>query len=777
MIICSLTSGGIMFKNYLKIAIRNISRHKTFSLINISGLAIGLACTILILLWVQDELSYDSFHKNADHIYFLARGDSEKIGPFTSKLLAPALKAELPEVINAANYTAIPDLKFLVKSRKHTFEESISLTDQPFFEVFTFPFLSGSPSNALNDPQSVVITDNIAKKYFGQGNALGQSLTFSIFGHDFEMKITGVIENIPHHSHIQSEIFIPIKFVRILGIDWNNWNDQSLYTYILTQHTANIQDLAKKITACEQRNHSSPNLENLRYQILPIKKIHLHGSKIGYLAATGDVKYVYIFASIAFIIILIASINYTNLSTAGSLKRSKEIGIKKVVGANRSKLIQQFLGETLILTLIALIIALCLVQTFLPYFNQLSGKSISVPYGNIQFILGLCFIVCLTSILSGIYPAFFLSGFQPVKTIKGNLKFGSGKFNLRKGLLVFQFSLSIFMIVCTILLLRQLSFFRSSDLGYDKEHLVTIQLKGEVFNKYESLKNELLSNSDVLHVARSEPFNTMTRTNSINWDGKPQQDKSYILVYRVDYDFASTYRIEMLKGRFLSKDFSTDKDAYVINQKAADMMNLENPLNKEISLWGKRGEIIGLVKNFHFKSFHNAIEPLIIKIPKPDRKDIDLRLLTIRFKPGTLPASLKHVEDTWRTLFPDIPCEFHFVDDTLENQYHAEKRMAAIFNYFSVFAIFIACLGLYGLTLFSIEQKTKEIGIRKLLGSSVSEIVALLTKDFTKWVILANFFAWPIAYYAMNKWLQNFAYRIDLTIWSFLSYLFHFERS
>jgi putative ABC transport system permease protein len=334
-------------------------------------------------------------------------------------------------------------------------------------------------------------------------------------------------------------------------------------------------------------------------------------------------------------------------------------------------------------------------------------------------------------------------------------------------LLIFQFSLSIFMIVCTIAILRQLSFFRDSNLGYDKEHLITIQLQGEVFNKYDVLKNALLKKPDILRVCRSEPLNgdILTRTSSIEWHGKEHHAENFIKVLRIDPDFAATYRIEMVAGRFFSEDFSTDKDAYVINQSAAEMMHLEHPLNQEITLWGKKGKIIGLTKNFHFSSLHHSIAPLIIKIPEPDEANIYLRSLSIRFKPGTLHTSMAHTTDTWHSLFPDIPCNFQFWDDALENQYAAEKRMSLIFNYFSVFAIFIACLGLYGLTLFSIEQKTKEIGIRRVLGASITGITNLFTKDIMKWIIIANFIAWPIAWYAMNQWLQNFAYRIEMRWW------------
>lgn len=758
-----------MFKNYIKIALRNIKRNKTYSFINISGLAIGLACAILILLWVQDELSFDRFHKNADNIYFVARGEKDGLSSCTSKLLPPMIKDEFPEVVNATSFTSIPDLKVGVKSKNHMFEENISLTDQRFFEIFSFPFISGNPEKSLMSPRSVVITKKIAQKYFGSEEALGQSLTFSVFGIDFDMKVDGVIEKFPENSHLQAGIIIPTSFVGLLGINWEQWGSQSLHAYILTNREINREDMAAKITASVKRHCPNFNLDNLWYKLIPLNDIHLRAAELNDLGIIGDIKYVYIFSSIALLIIFMASINYTNLSTAGSLKRAKEIGIKKVVGANRSKLIQQFMGETFVLTLIALLIAICLVQMFLPIFNQLAGKSISIPFSNMNFLLGLLTILVSTSILSGIYPAFFLSAFQPVKTIKGKLNVGRRKFNFRKALLVLQFSLSIFMIVCTIVILRQLSFFRNTDLGLDKDCLVTVQLQGEVFGKYDVLRNELFKNQDILNIVRSEPLNVnnLTNTTSISWDGKAPKDQKFTKVLRADYDFAETYRIEILEGRFFSRDFATDKDAYVINESAAKMMEFENPLHREITLWGKKGEIIGLAKNFHFSSLHQEIEPLIIQIPPQNEANILLRSLSIRFKPGTLLSSMKHITDTWQTLFPALPFNYNFYDHTLERQYTAEKRMSAIFNYFSIFAIIIACLGLYGLTLFTIEQKTKEIGIRKVLGASITGITRLFTGDIFFLVLLANAITWPLAYFVMNKWLENFAYRIDLSLWIF----------
>jgi ABC-type antimicrobial peptide transport system permease subunit len=762
-----------MFKNHLKFTLRNLSRHKVFSSINILGLAIAIACVLIILLWVEHELSYDCFHKRADDIYLVLRGDNEGFMAPTSQLLSSTLKTELPEVINATSFIQMPESeKFLLRYAEKSFEEDIGFADTQFFEIFSFPFLKGNPTTAVEGPQSLVLTERTAKKYFGDEEALGKSVELFIFGRKMAMNITGILKNFPSNSHIDCTVFVHFHALRALGLNFDDWDNQMSRTYILARQKIEIQDLSSKIKACEIRNRSGLILGKLDYTLLPIKKIHLHGKNIRFLVTTGDIKYVYIFIAIAVIILMIAGVNYMNLSTALSLRRTKEIGLRKVVGASRKTLMYQFLGETIILSFLALALAIILAQTFMPAFNQLSAKALVIPYLDARFLMGSALIALVTGVLAGYYPALFLSAFRPAKILRTKFDMGRKGMTFRKSLVVFQFSLSIILIISTIVVFKQLLFFRNSDIGYDRDHILCVRTIGDVSKTYEVLKNELLKNSNILGVSRTEPLDAdvITRTDSVRWPGKQGNEELYFRILRTDYDFTSTYAIEMEKGRFYSKEFSTDADSsYVINAAAAQAMRLESPLGEEINLWGRKGSIIGVLKDFNFGSFHRSIEPLLIVIPSEKYKGIFLRLLSIRFKPGSLQSGMRYIKQKWGEINPDIPFNYYFLNDAINTRYQAEQRMGTLFQYFTVLAIFIACLGLYGLSAFAAERKIKEIGIRKVLGASVPNITLMLSKEFLKWVALANLVAWPIAWYVMNRWLQNFAYRVSINWWIFMA--------
>jgi putative ABC transport system permease protein len=763
-----------MFKNYLKIAFRHLIKHKRYSLINILGLSIGLACFILIMLWVQDELSYDRFHKNVDHIYLVLRSDIGITSGVTSKMLAPALKDEMPEVIEATSFIQFPSsIKLYLKYKNMGFEENFSLVDPQFFDIFSFNFKDGNPQSAFLNPNSIVLTESMAQKYFGDKNALGESLNLTLLGQTRTLKVTGILENIPHNSHFQREIFIPITYVKhTYGIEsWDRWGNQQSQTYILTQSKVDISAMEYKIADLERKNLPNQNLENLSYSLLPLKKIHLHANNIEFFASTGDIKYVYIFTVIAGIILLIASMNYMNLSNALSLKRIKEIGIQKVVGAQRSNLVRQYFGETIIITFIALGCALFIVELFLPVLNRLAEKSLSVAYLSPNFLLMIFLITLLTSIISGLYPAIFISGFQPVRILKGKFQEGIGGLNLRKGLIIFQFTLSIIMIICTIIVFTQLDFIQNSKLGYDKENIVCVRIKGDIHGQYNAFKNEILENTNILSISRNEhmDISSLGSTGNINWSGRNENQGFNIWLLHSDCDFASTYKIDMHEGRFYSDQFPTDKtSAFVLNQAAVEAMGLQSPIGQEITLWGRKGKIIGITKNFHFGCFHHRIEPLIFRIPDTDEQHLFYRELSIRLKPNSIHQSLTFLKNKWKSFYPAEPFDFYFVDENLNTSYWAEQRMAELFKYFSFLAIFIACLGLYGLTAFMIEQKIKDIGIHKVLGATVSNIVFLLTKNYLCWILFSNVIAWPMAYFMMNKWLQNFAYRIDMSWWMFV---------
>ena len=760
-----------MFKNYFKIAIRNLNRYKKISIINVVGLAVGMACAILIMIWIQDELSYDQFHKKSDNIVLVLRGDSQNLTAVSSKMLGPVIKKELPQVINTTCFVDFSEIEpITLQYKAKSFEETWCLIDDQFFNIFSFDLKAGNPETALKDPNSIILTETTAQRYFGNDNPVGQTLDMFLFGHEIPLKVTAVLENLPHNSHIQSQIYIPIHFMEQLGINWNHWDDQSLRTYAYIEK-CDLKMLAQQITKCEKRNRPGADLQHLYYSLLPLTKIHLHGNSIKFLSSTGDIKYIYIFGMVAIIIVLIASINYTNLSTALSLKRDKEIGIKKVFGADRRHIIQQFFYETGILTIIALFFALFIVQWTLPVFNQLAGKILTIPFQSTQFLIGIILITIFLSMLSGFYPALFLSSFQPVRLLRSKLNTGFKNSSVKKLLVIFQFSLSIILIISTLVVYRQLVFFQNSRLGYNEENLICVKLKADISSNYDSFKNELLMNPDIISLTRSEPVSdhSMTRTTSVNWQMKNENQESHFWILHVDYDLAATYQVNLQQGRFFSEDFSTDRtDAYVVNESVVKEIGFDSPLGKEIELWGKKGKIVGVVKDFHFSSFHNKIEPMILQFPPKAQESGRYRLLTIRCQPGTMIKCLGEIQKTWRVRFSDVPFNYYFLDDNLNTLYQAEERMGTLFQYFTFLAIFIACLGLYGLILFSAERKTKEIGIRKVMGATVQNVVILLSKEFIILVIFANFIAWPVAWYAMNKWLQNFAYRIDLTIWPFL---------
>ena len=761
-----------MFKYYLKIAIRNLNRYKKISIINVVGLAIGMACAILIMIWIQDELSYDQFHEKSDNIVLILRGDSQNLTAVSSKMLGPAIKSEIPQIINTTCVVELPNVEpITLQYNEKNFEETWCIIDDQFFNIFSFSFKMGNPETVLQDPNSIILTENIAHKYFGNDNPINQTMNLFLLGQKIPLKVSAVLKNLPHNSHFKDQIYLPLPLLEKLGINYNNWDDQSLCTYAFVEK-CDYNLLAQQITACEKRNRpGADDLRHLYYSIIPLTKIHLHSNGIKFLSTTGDIKYIYIFGIVAIIILLIASINYTNLSTALSLKRNKEIGIKKVIGANRKHIIQQFFLETCILTIVALFIALIIVQLVLPVFNQLAGKALTVPFQNTQFLISLILIIILLSILAGFYPALFSSSFQPIRLFKNKLNIGFKNSNVKKALVMVQFSLSIILIISTIVVFRQLVFFQKSHLGYDKENLICVKMNAAVNNNYDSFKNELLINPNILSVTRSEPVSdhALTRTTSVNWQTKDENVETHFWILHCDYDLAATYHIEIQQGRFFSKDYSTDQtNAYVVNESAGKEISFDSPLNKEINLWGKTGKIVGVVKDFHFSTFHNKIEPMILQFPPKSRENGQYRLLTIRCQPGTLQSSLKEIQKIWHARVSGVPFNYYFLDDNLNTLYQAEERMGTLFQFFTFLAIFIACLGLYGLILFSAEQKTKEIGIRKVLGASVRSVILLLAKEFIVLVISANIIAWPIAWFVMNQWLQNFAYRIDLTLWPFL---------
>jgi putative ABC transport system permease protein len=742
-----------MFKNYLKVAFRNIRRHKGYSFINIAGLAIGMACCILILLWVQDELSYDRFHENADDIYRVIQdikfADHSTTWAITQGPLGPSLEEDLPEIINATRITA---RRFRLTYNDESFEEVIGMADGSIFEMFTFPLIKGNPATALSEPYSIVITEEMAEKYFGNEDPLGKTIKAD---NQWDFQVTGILKKVPSNSHLQFDFLIPFIFGRELNYTVDNWRNSQFRTYVQLQKGIPPQEVIQKISGYL---YEKPTIEkDAKLNLQPLKRIHLY-SNYEFDTAHGDITYVTIFSIIAFFILLIACINFMNLATARSGNRAKEVGMRKVAGANKTDIVRQFYGESIFLAFIALLVALIIVWLLLPTFNNLAAKELSMDVsGNLLVLLGLLGITMLTGIISGSYPALFLSAFQPVKILKSSLQSGTKGSIFRKILVVFQFALTILLIICTIAVYNQLNYMRNMKLGYDKEYMIYKGMRGDVRAKFDSMKNELLQNPNILGVTASSnvPTYGYTFSNSLwRWEGQDPDEETLMRAVFVDLDYFKTFGMEVVEGRSYSKEFPTDAtEAIMVNEEAVKVMGMESPLGKRLSIGTNNFKIVGVVKNYHFRSLRQKIDPLIlIYNPGP------CGVLFARLKSENIPKTIGYMENIWKEFAPGHPFNYRFLDEALDDLYRSEQRVGTILRY---------CLGLFGLASFMAEQRTKEIGIRKVLGASVSNIALLLSREFTKWVLLANIIAWPVAYYAMHKWLQSYAYSTNVALWSF----------
>lgn len=749
-----------MLRNYLKVALRNLKRHKIYSFINIYGLGIGMACTILILLWVQNELSYDRFHENAEDIYRVVHESliSGGYSAGTPAPLAASLRNESPEIMHTVRLRWHP--RKIVKCAEKIFYEGRALSADPsIFEIFTFPLIKGDPKDALLDPQSVVITEAIAQKYFGDEDPMGKILEIN----GSLTRVKGVIKNIQNNSHIQFNLVTPFQYLEEIKPDGiPPWNKSWYITYVQLQKNANPSKVSQKIADLINKNRPSQKTEE-RLFLQSLTEIHLHNPGGG-----GPIKYVYIYSIIAFFILFIACINFMNLSTARSAHRAKEVGLRKVIGSNRVQLMKQFFGESIFLTIIAALFAVVLVELFLPAFNRFSGKHLVVHYSDLRLIFGLFVVIILTGILAGTYPAVYLSSFKPIAVLKSTMKSGLKGSAFRKALVVTQFSLSIGLIICTAVIYLQLRYMRNAELGFDKDNLVWVPVTENIETKFETVKYELLKNSNILGVSAASESNHGA---NLDWEGMDPDREEYLEsnVYyaMVDTGYIETVKMGLVEGRNFSKDYASDfKEAYIVNEEAVKRWEMKHPVGKQISLNSKRGTIIGVMNNLHF-GFKEKMEPSIIYL-SPNTPWDRYKDLFIRIRGGSVPEAISTIEKMWKNVNPDIPFEYRLIDELIESQYWLEKQIGTIFNSITLLAIFISCLGLFGLASFMAEKRTKEIGIRKVLGASVSSLLRLLSKEFTKWILIGNIIAWPIAYFAMNKWLQTYPNRINISIWIFL---------
>ena len=740
-------------------------RNKGYSLINISGLAVGMACTILIFLWVQHELSYDRFHQNAEQIYRVNleshRHDGVYHHPWTPFPLAETLKDQYPEIVAS---TRLSWDHFNVKYQDKSFHEyEFLFVDPDFFEIFSFPLIHpGNPSLLLPDPNSIVITDAMAKKYFGeQTDPVGKVLSLD---NKVDFKVSGIV-HIPDNTDFKADFYLSFKAFELFNASLadleSDWKSNNYHVYILLGKDSSSLRLEKKISGF--LNKYNPERKDL-LTLQELSQVHLYNPD-----GTGDnILYVYVFSIIAIFILLIACVNFMNLATARSEKRAKEVGLRKSLGAKRPQLVKQFLTESVILSLFSFVISLTIVEALLPLFNTLSGKQLALNFSNLNILMGLTGVALLTGILSGSYPALFLSSFTPVKVLKGTFFSLAKGSRLRNSLVIFQFTLSITLIICTAIVYSQLKYIQNKDVGLDKENLVYILMEGESKYKYETLKKELLKHPGIrsasaCHILPSEIY---VWAGYLDWEGKLPDQKVYFNFSFVDFDYIPTFKMKIKAGRNFSREFPTDKENFILNEEAIRQMNLESPIGKQFTLWEHKGTIIGIVKDFNFQHLGNKIAPLVLSSGDwGDKK----RYLVMRISPGNPTRMIDHLRQVWNRVNPGFAFDYHFFDETYDRLYRNEKRLGKILFYFAFLAIFISCLGLFGLASFLAERRTKEIGIRKTLGASVPGITLMLSKKFTGLVVLSNVIAWPIAYYIMKNWLQQFAYRtvigIEIFIW------------
>lgn len=746
-----------MLKSYLKIALRNIRKHKGYSLINIAGLSIGMACCILILLWVQHEISYNRFHRNADNIYRIYTDFHYDRGvrQFSNipQPVGPEFQKTVPEINLAVR---LLDGAATVKHGADIFyEKEILYVDPSFFEVFTFPFIRGDSQTSFTEPHSALITESMAKKYFGDKDPIGEVLTMD---QEHQVKVTGIIKDAPDNSSIRFDFLIPYSYLDAIGYDTKKWDSWNCQTYVLLSKNVTAQQVVQKIQGYPKTFHPD---EEAYFRLQSLKHIRLYTLS----GAMGSIKYVYILSVIALFILVIACINFMNLATARSAKRAREVGLRKVVGARRAQIIRQFYGESLVMTITALGFALALAEALLPFFNRVSGKNLNLDFsGNFVIYLTLIGIALFTGIISGSYPAIYLSSFLPTKVLKSSFHSRSGNSTFRKVLVVFQFSLSIMLIISTAVVYSQLKYIQNKDLGFDKENLIYVGMDDErIVRNFDAIKIEMLQDPSIVKVTRTFQIPSYNRFSSdAEWEGKnPSQDILFNISV-VDPDYLDTMKLELVEGRNFSRDLSTDTFNYILNEEAVNQMGIDSPVGKWLEC-GEKGEIIGVVKNYHYMPFTYEIQPLILHYNPPL-----FRYAMIRISGMNVPQTIGFLEKLWGRFAPEYPFGYHFLNEDYDLIYQNERRMSEIFRYFTLLAVFISCLGLFGLASFMAEQRTKEIGIRKVLGATVSGITILLSKEFTKWVLAANVIAWPIAYFAISKWLKGFAYRADISLLTFI---------
>lgn len=756
-----------MFKHNFLTALRNIKRHKGYSLINVAGLAIGMACCVLILFFIKEELSYDKFHTKADRIYrvVFASSDDEPGLPTNANGsfgVGPALKNDFPEILETVRIRRMgQDVKrYVGYGNKKFYESRFFFAEPTLFTVFDFPLIQGNPATALNEPNTIVLTEEMAAKYFDNENPIGKTIEADPYNNG-EIKIfrvTGIVKNVPRNSHIHFDFLASYisqdeDLTNFSGY-WQN------YTYALLNNNSSVEDLNSKFLEFIERNWKKDPWYTISLQ--PLLKIHLHSRLYSEPEPNGNILYIYIFSAIAVFILLIACINFMNLTTARSLNRAKEVSVRKVIGAQRKQLIRQFLGESLLLSIFSIGTAVLIVLLSMPLFNRLTNNELTpASLINPSLILGMLAISLLVGLVAGIYPALFMSAFQPIYSLKSKSGYFFSGTNLRKGLVIFQFVLSIGIIFATLTTHKQMKYIQSRNLGYDKEQIIVIPLNRDLRKNYEAFRNELLKNPGIENTTTSSFVPTKGSGHlSLRMEGRDELLTQ--VIYLVDKEFMPTYGLKLLAGKNiynpLSEEGTSEFLVSELTTKEAGYSSPQDAVGKGVDFYDYKGQITGVVSDINIYSLHEEPYSISYMITPIENHSY----LSIRVLPQNIPEAISFVGKTWQNMVPQYPLDYFFLETSFEKMHNTDRKLSEIFSTFSILAIFVACLGLFGLTAFTAEQKTKEIGIRKVLGASALNIYLLLSRDFLKWVTVANIMAWPIAYYIMHKWLQGFAFRAKI---------------
>ncbi len=770
----------IMIKNYLKIAIRNIKRYRGYSFINIMGLAIGLTCTILIMLYIKYEFSYDQYHENKEYIYRVVmyqKGNMYRGTEWfnaTPGALKPIVNDAIPEVLRSSR--AKQESGIIIHDENIYRESDIRYVDSEFLEMFTYPLIIGDPQTALIEPFSLILTASMAEKYFHDADPMGKIL--KIGSRDF--KITGVMKDVPENSHFTFDFLASFNS---LYTTWGGrehverWNSNNTWgMYILVSNGIDRYDLEKKLSEL-RKNHIETDSDYKDESIFKLQKlteIHLH-SRLNFDEANiSDIRYIYLFSAIAFLIMMIACLNYMNLATARSVKRSKEVGIRKVVGAFRINLIKQFFGESILFVLFSLVISICTVYAVIPVFSSFIDRGIDFSMLNSpNMYLGILGTLVFVGIVSGSYPALYLSAFKPINIVRGIIKNGAGRsIGFRNSLVVIQFMISVILIVCSLVVYSQLEYIRKKNLGFNKEHIIYGITSGTIRKNFQPFKEELEKNPDIIDIYSLGDLPVTVGSNSYpKWEGKQEGEDFLCYNALVDYNFIEFFDCHLSAGRTFSPELTTDvEEAWLLNETAVKMIGWDDPIGKKFGFnWrNPNGKVIGVFKDFHNTSLHIEVEPMALCLVMPDTPRRIRPYYAVKIGNERINETLDYLEQKFKAHSPDYPFRYFFLDERVDNMYRSEQKLGEIFNYFTAIAIFISCLGLFGLVSFTAEQKTKEIGIRKVLGADIGSVVRLISREFLMLIIIANLISWPIAWYAMDKWLQNFAYHTNMEISLFL---------